>query len=107
MPYLAPGPIRSCKDATISRLAKQALRNWESPLRPYSPRWRWRFLRGAIDGMFFQHAHRFCDRAFELRIAAGDDVFGPVFDIDIGRDAFIFHRPFAIAREEAATGSDR
>src|SRR5437660_2004374 len=78
-----------------------------SPLRPHAPRWRRRFLRGAIDGVLLEHAHRFCDRAFELRIATGDDFFGPVFNIDVGRDAFIFHRPLSIARAEAATGSDR
>ena len=51
--------------------------------------------------MLFEHAHRFCDSAFELGIATSDDVLGPVLDIHIGRDAFILYRPFSIAREEA------
>src|SRR6266567_3948165 len=75
--------------------------------RPHAPRWRWRFFGRAIDGMLLEHAHAFCDRAFELRIATGDDVLGPVLDVDVGRHAFIFHRPLSIAREEAAARSDR
>jgi hypothetical protein len=57
--------------------------------------------------MFFEHTHRFCDRAFELRIAAGDYVLGPVLDIDVGRDAFILYRPLSIACKETAARSDR
>src|SRR2546427_1969942 len=53
---------------------------------------RWLF-RGAIDRVLFQQAHAFLHRALKLRIAPGDYIFGPILNIDVGRDAFVFYRP--------------
>lgn len=77
-----------------------------SVLRTHAPRgWR-RFLRSPINGMFLQHAHGFGYRTLELRIATGYYVFGPVLDIDVGRDAFILDCPVSVARKESAARCD-
>src|SRR5712692_4922012 len=77
-----------------------------SPLWPHSPLWRRRFFRGAINGMLFQHAHRFRHRALKLRIASGNHIFGPVLDVDVRRDAFVLYGPSIVARKEATARSD-
>src|ERR1041385_7195333 len=56
--------------------------------------------------MKLQQTHRFCNRAFELRIMSGDDIFGPILDIDVRRDTFVLDRPLAIMTKEAAAWSD-
>src|ERR1700686_243017 len=72
----------------------------------HSPRGRRWFFRGPVNRAFLQPAHRFLHRALELWIATSDDVFGPVLNIDVGRDAFILYSPMTIAREEPAARSD-
>src|SRR2546427_11697388 len=52
--------------------------------------------------MFCEHAHCFLYGALELWIVSRDYIFGPVFNVDVGRDAFVLDGPFVIAREEAA-----
>src|SRR2546422_2139067 len=77
-----------------------------SPLRTHAPGRRRRFLRGAIYGSFLQHAHGFRHSAFELWITSGDDVFGPVLDIDVGPDTFVLNCPVTVAREKPAARRD-
>jgi hypothetical protein len=72
----------------------------------FTPGWRWWFLCSSIYRPFFQLSHCFGHRAFKLRIAARDHVFGPVLDIDVGTDAFILHGPFIIATEKTAARRD-
>src|SRR5438093_12073372 len=76
------------------------------PLWPYAPGWWRRLFTGAIDRVFFQHAHAFLDRSFELRIVPGDYVFGPILNIDVRRNAFVFNCPTIDAREETAARGD-
>src|SRR5437016_12713933 len=77
------------------------------PRFPHTPRWWWRFFRHAIHRMKLQQTHCLFNGALELRIVSRDDIFGPILDIDIRRNAFVLDRPFAIMTEEAAAGSDR
>src|ERR1044071_6671184 len=74
--------------------------------RPLAPRWWCWFLRETFDRALLQHSHRFLNRAFELRIFAGDDFLGPVLDVDVRRDSFVLNRPFSITREEAPARRD-
>src|SRR5262245_8009791 len=73
---------------------------------PLPPRRRWRLRGLSVDGVCFQEAHGFFDRAFELRVVAGDHVLREVLDIDVRRDAFVLDRPLPLAREEAAARRD-
>ncbi len=72
---------------------------------PLSPRRRRRLGGLAIDRIGLQQAHRFFDRAFELRVVTRDYVLREVLDVDIGRDAFVLDRPLPFAREKAAAGA--
>src|SRR4051794_19954485 len=45
------------------------------------------------------------DRFFELRVVAGVHFSGPLLDLDVWRDAFVFHHPAAIGRPEGEVGS--
>ena len=75
-------------------------------LRTHTPRGRRRFLRSPVNGMFLQHAHRFCNRTLELRVATGYYIFGPVLDIDVRRDALILDGPVSVARKESSARRD-
>ena len=55
--------------------------------------------------MLLQHPHRLLHRAFELWILSGNHVFGPILNINVGRNTFILDRPPALAREEPASGA--
>src|SRR5205814_6995379 len=57
--------------------------------------------------MKLQQTHCLFNGTLELRIVSRDDIFGPILDIDIRRNAFVLDRPFAIMTEEAAAGCDR
>src|SRR5438105_4748828 len=76
-------------------------------LTSHAPRRRGRFLGRSIDGMFFQHAHPFLDRAFELWIVTGDNLLRPILDIHIGGDSFILDGPTIVARKETTTRRNR
>ena len=39
--------------------------------------------------MLLQHPHRLLHRAFELWILSGNHVFGPILNINVGRNTFI------------------
>src|SRR6267142_6380203 len=67
---------------------------------PAPGRWWW-FLSHPIDWSLFQQSHGLGYGAFELRITSADHFPGPVFDVDVGRDPFIFYRPLAVACEES------
>src|SRR6478672_642648 len=73
---------------------------------PLSPCWRSRFLRHSIDRPLLQQGHCLLHGAFELRIASGNNVLGPVLHIDVRSDTFVFYRPLTVAAEEATTGCD-
>src|ERR1043166_8052142 len=74
--------------------------------RSLAPHGRWRLFGKTFHRVFFQQAHSFLDCPFELWIPAGDDVLGPVFDVDIGSNAFILDGPSTVTREEAAARRD-
>src|ERR1700738_390345 len=69
---------------------------------PDTPGGRRRFLTCPVYRVLFQHAHRFLDGSLHLRIATRNHVLGPIFDINIGPDAFVLYGPLAVAREESA-----
>src|SRR2546422_10465065 len=77
-----------------------------SPLRTNTPSGRRGLLRSAIHRSFLQHAHGFRHSAFELWITSGDDLFGPVLDIDVGPDTFVLNCPVTVAREKPAARRD-
>src|SRR5882762_305519 len=84
-------------------LSYQAL---SSRLLSNAPSRRCGFPGGAIYRPFLQHTHGFRDSSFELWITSGDDVFGPVLDLDIGPHTFVLNRPATVAREEATARRD-
>jgi hypothetical protein len=78
-------------------LAPSAGCSWAHGLFSLTPGgWIWFFCH-AGHWFFFKHAQGFLNGAFQLRIVAGDYFFGPVLDIDVGRDAFVLDRPFSFS----------
>src|SRR5262244_501786 len=52
--------------------------------------------------MVLQQAHCFLYRSFELRVATGDYVFGPILHIDVWCHSFIFYGPLPVATAPSA-----
>ncbi len=56
--------------------------------------------------MLLEHSHGFLHSALKLWIAAGNHIFGPILDVDVGRDAFVLYGPSIVARKKATARSD-
>src|SRR6266536_5252506 len=56
--------------------------------------------------LLLQPTHCFRDGAFELWIMTGNNILGPVLDVDVWCDAFVLHRPLPITCKEASARCD-